>query len=101
MIVSRKVTCAQDMDAIEAGITSYLRCENGKCSFFRQADYIRLRLAALYSASVAEPVTLFHKRIKITLSQDKTVEVSEREAHLKEEDDKQEQCIYFHQQEHE
>ena len=60
MISAKLVTGTVDMDSIEQEIAAYLKCENGKCSFFRQADYVRLRLAALYSNKVDEPMLAFH-----------------------------------------
>jgi hypothetical protein len=99
MISAKLVTGTVDMDSIEQEIAAYLKCENGKCSFFRQADYVRLRLAALYSSKVDEPMLAFHGRLKVCLTKDKIVEVHNVEGRLNDEDDQQEEFVYLKQQE--
>ena len=46
----------KDFDAVEAYILSQLRCDEGRCSFFRTADYLCLRREVLYGIPRARGV---------------------------------------------
>ena len=44
----------EDFDAVEAHILAQLRCDEGRCAFFRTADYVCLRREVLYGVHRAK-----------------------------------------------
>ena len=79
---SGRVTQPTEMIALEARISSLLRCEEGKCSHFRSEAFVRFRLKLLYRD---EPIgvqssTLFLGPLRVVAYRDNTVEVYGPEA---------------------
>lgn len=51
LIFERYIASRRDMQEVEEAITHHLGGENHRCAFLRSREYIRLRLAALYSSA--------------------------------------------------
>ena len=76
IILERYITTRRDMQDIEEAITRHLGGEGHRCAFLRSGDFIRLRLAALYTRTQPKSNThsatnnATHCGIMVTLTTD-------------------------------